>query len=69
MMGKMEKLHTFQNTALGVVMSFIIANLPIIQSFITFIFTATYFYYKIKKIKEEYKAIKVKNDRRKSKRK
>lgn len=70
MMGKMEKLNTFHNTTLGVIMSFIIANLPIIQSFITFIFTVCYLYYKFRKAKEEYKSVKEKNDRaRKRKRK
>lgn len=66
MIGKMEKINTFQNTTFGVVMSFIIANLPVIQSFITFIFTVSYLYYKVRKTKEEYKAAKEKNDRKKS---
>jgi len=66
MVGKMEKINTFQNTTLGVILSFIIANLPLIQSFITFILTASYLYYKVRKTKEEYKSIKEKNEKRRN---
>lgn len=42
---------------------FIIANLPTLQSFITFLVSIIFLLYKIKKVREEYKNLKVQNEK------
>ena len=43
---------------------FIIANLPTLQSFITFLISIIFLIYKIKKAREDYKKIKAENEKR-----
>lgn len=63
-MTTMEKINTVNDTLIGIIGSMVIANLPTIQSFATFLLTATFLYYKIRRAKEEYETAKKRNSRK-----